>query len=156
MSDDKLKNILANARDAVVQDALAKEDSKRRVVDAWQQRADLLSQLVLPRLQAAKEAWVGTVELNIQEQTTYNPALPDRAPSISFHIGRFNPSNSGVGGSSVYFFTITESKTFRIYEGATVKNSLDLRIGLKEETLNEVVIDRVLEIAAKDYFRNNS
>ena len=155
MSDGKLKDILAQARNAVDQEAVAKEEARRRVVDVWQHRADLLKELVLPRLQAAKEAWKGNVELNIQEQTTYNPSLPDRAPSVSFYIGRFSSSNPGIGGSLMYFFTITESKTFHIYEGETVKNSMDLRVSLKGETIDEEIVDKVLEIAAKDYFRRN-
>jgi hypothetical protein len=154
MSDDKLKDILAKARDDIEQDVSAKEEARLRVVDAWESRADLLKRLVLPRLQAAKEAWRDTVELSIQEQTTYNAALPDKAPSISFHIGKFSPSNPGVGGSSAYFFTITENRTFRIYEGAVGTRSLDDRVGLKAEPITEAVIDKVLEIAAKDYFRN--
>ena len=56
----------------------------------------------------------------------------------------------------MYFFTITESKTFHIYEGETVKNSMDLRVGLKGETIPEEIVDKVLEIAARDYFRRNS
>jgi hypothetical protein len=155
MSDDKLKDILAKARDEIEQDARAKEDARLRVVDVWDSRADLLKRLVLPRLQAAKEAWRDTVELSIQEQTTYNSTLPDRAPSISFHIGKFSPSNPGVGGSSAYFFTVTENKTFRIYEGAVGTKSLDDRVGIKAGPITEAVIDKVLEIAAKEYFRNN-
>ena len=155
MSDDKLKGILAKARDEIEQDARAKEDARLRVVDAWDSRADLLKRLVLPRLQAAKEAWKDTVELSILEQTTYNATLPDKAPSISFHIGKFSPSNPGVGGSSAYFFTVTENKTFRVYEGTAGTKSLDDRVGLKAEPITEAMIDKVLEIAAKDYFRNN-
>ena len=107
MSDDKLKGILTKAREEIEQDARSKEEARLRVVDAWDSRADLLKRLVLPRLQAAQEAWRDTVELSIQEQTTYNATLPDKAPSISFHIGKFNPSNPGMGGSSAYFFTVT-------------------------------------------------
>jgi len=154
MSDDKLKGILTKARDEIEQDASAKEEARLRVVDAWDSRADLLKRLVLPRLQAAKEAWRDTVELSIQEQTTYNAALPDKAPSISFHIGKFNPSNPGVGGSSAYSFTVSEKKTFHVYEGAVGTRSLDERVGLKQEPITEAMIDKVLEIAAKDYFRN--
>jgi hypothetical protein len=155
MSDDKLKGILTKAREEIEQDARSKEEARLRVVDAWDSRADLLKRLVLPRLQAAQEAWRDTVELSIQEQTTYNATLPDKAPSISFHIGKFNPSNPGVGGSSAYSFTVTENKIFRIYEGAVGTKSLDDRVGLKAEPITEAVIDKVLEIAAKDYFRNN-
>ncbi len=156
MSEDKLKAILARARNEVEQDVIAKEEAKRRVVDLWQRRADILKDVVLPRLQAAKEAWKDTVELNIHEQTAYNASLPDRSPLISFHLGKFNPNNPGIGGSLIYVFTITESGAFHIYEGETVKNSLDLRVGLKGESLDDTIIDNVLEIAAKDYFRRNS
>jgi hypothetical protein len=65
-------------------------------------------------------------------------------------------SNPAVGGSLMYFFTITESKTFHIHEGETVKNSMDLRVGLKGETIDEEIVDKVLEIAARDYLRRNS
>jgi hypothetical protein len=59
-----------------------------------------------------------------------------------------------VGGSSAYFFTVTENKTFRIYEGAVGTKSLDDRVGMKAGPITEAVIDKVLEIAAKEYFRN--
>ena len=45
---------------------------------------------------------------------------------------------------------------FHIYEGTGVKNSLDMRVGLKGEVIDDTIIDKVLEIAAKDYFRYNS
>jgi hypothetical protein len=68
LSDD-LKRMLDDAMQQASDRDKAKKNAKQKSEDAARTSGQQLRERVLPRLQAAKEAWKGKLELDIQDQS---------------------------------------------------------------------------------------
>ena len=152
MTDD-LRAILARARATISQEEATKAAATQKIADDFSRRAERLRQAVIPRLQAAREAWkeegmVVEFQEHLEKTGTDDPTIALNV--VEPPLGRPGAPRS----SSLYIFGINKKGSFYIYEGAREKNSLGGKVGLVDGNMDsDAVVDNVLELVVADYLR---
>jgi hypothetical protein len=152
MSDESLRELLDQARKSVEQEIASTSQLKLERAAALDAKFQAFAKSVLPRLEMAKEQWLEEGVL-LEFSVHPSPLQLKRNSSISFRVTENQDQPQSIISSSTYFFELEESGHIRIYESSTSKNSLNSAVGFSGADITSKIVDRVLEIAAKDFYR---
>jgi hypothetical protein len=135
-------------------EARSKSEAERlealRAHDAGQRkiRCDMLTELVLPTLEAAKASLADRATVQIGQQFGTGKGHP--YPSVSLQISKKDTALR----SSCYFIQVTNNMEFSVYESATAQNSKNHEIGLKpREPITQENLEKLVQLALTDLFK---